>query len=104
MMGTWQREGMETLRDWLVYYNNLDVEPFLDALERHVQVMRTFGLDMLADAVTLPGLALRYAMKDLGGVFHTMGSDQADVQRLIRSNLVGGPTIVFHRWGIQAYV
>ena len=94
----WHREGMQTLRDWLVFYNNADVVPFLEALESHVQVMRGFGLDMLADACTLPGLALKYAMRDLGGVFHTLGSDQADVHRLIRKNLIGGPTIVFHRY------
>ena len=94
----WHREGMQTLRDWLVFYNNADVVPFLEALESHVQVMRGFRLDMLADACTLPGLALKYAMRDLGGVFHTLGSDQADVHRLIRKNLIGGPTIVFHRY------
>ena len=93
----WHREGMKSIRDWLERYNNLDVGPFLDALERHARVMRDFGLDLITDAPTLPGLALKFAMRDLPGLFHTFGEDQAHVHRLIRENLVGGPSIVFNR-------
>ena len=32
----WKRRGMHTVRDLLVWYNNLDVKPFLTALERQV--------------------------------------------------------------------
>ena len=36
----WTEKGMRTLRDFLVWYNNLDVVPFLEALDK----MRTASL------------------------------------------------------------
>ena len=32
----WNQKKMKTLRDWLVYYNSLDVEPFLKALNKQI--------------------------------------------------------------------
>ena len=92
---------MKTLTDWLIFYNDLEIENFLEALKRHMQVRSPFSPDMLMDAIMLPGLALKYLMKILGSVFHTMGLDQADVQRLICGNLVGGPINVFHWWWVH---
>ena len=53
-----QERGMQTFADWLRYYNNLDVGPFLEALE----TMRGFyaNLDIFKDAVSLPGVSLKY--------------------------------------------
>jgi G:T-mismatch repair DNA endonuclease (very short patch repair protein) len=94
----WDAKGMKTVRDLLTYYNNCDVGPFLTALENQVAVYNAMGLDMLKDAVTLPGLSLRYSMKDLGGVFYTLGGPTADLAALIRKQVVGGPAIAFHRF------
>jgi hypothetical protein len=94
----WVREDMKTVRDLLVYYNNCDVGPFLKALEKQVAVYNAMGMDMLKDAVTLPGLSLRYSMKDLGGVFYTLGGPTADMAALIRKQMTGGPALVFHRF------
>jgi len=45
--------GMRTFADWLCYYNNVDVAPGLEALEK----MKTFysekGIDILKDAVSI---------------------------------------------------
>ena len=53
-----KEKGMRTFVDWLRYYNNLDVAPGLEALER----MRAFytgkGIDILKDAVSIPGVSL----------------------------------------------
>ena len=32
----WQEENWTSLRDLLVYYNNLDVQPFVEAVEKCV--------------------------------------------------------------------
>ena len=69
----WEQQGMKTLRDLLVYYNNLDVQPFLRALGNQLDTYRSAGLDLLKDACTLPGLSLRLGMKGLAGVFFTFG-------------------------------
>ena len=96
---TWIERGMSTLRDWLVYYNNLDVKPFLEALEKQTHFYRALGLDMLKDGIGIPGLCLRYLFKTLPDdvFFSLIGSRQKDLHQLIRGQLVGGPSLVFHR-------
>ena len=46
---------MKTFADWLTYYNNLDVEPFLGALESMQGFYTRLGIDIFKDAVSLPG-------------------------------------------------
>ena len=93
----WKSEGMTSLRDLLVHYNNADVFPFLKALNRHVSMYRDMNLDMFKDAPSLPGLALRHGMEGLQGVFHTFGPSQADIAHLLADSMVGGPSLVFCR-------
>ena len=54
---------MTSMRDMLEYYNNLDVIPFLEAIEK----TRRFWIDQaeidMFDCISLPGLAERYLMK-----------------------------------------
>lgn len=54
---------MRSFADWLCYYNNLDVAPGLEALEK----MRTFysekGIDILKDAVSISGVSLHYLLQ-----------------------------------------
>ena len=53
-----KEKGMKTFADWLRYYNNLDVVPGLEALQK----MRTFytekGIDILIDAASIPGVSV----------------------------------------------
>ena len=93
----WHREGMTSLWDLLVYYNNCDVVPFLIALEKQCELYKTSGLDMLKDALSLPGLGLLFGMKGLQGVFHTLSPDQAELAQLLTTSIVGGPSLVFCR-------
>jgi len=48
---------MKSLRDLLTWYNNLDCVPFSRAIREQMKFFRGFGLDMFADAVSLPGLS-----------------------------------------------
>ena len=49
---------METFVDWLEYYNNLDVSPFLEALETMKAFYTNLGIDIFKDAVSLPGVSM----------------------------------------------
>jgi len=63
ILATWQREGFRTMRDMLEYYNNLDVVPFLQALQKLMDYWwDSEGIDMF-DCVSIPGLAERVIMK-----------------------------------------
>ena len=97
LLELWKNKGMKTFRDFLEHYNNADVGPFILALERQSSVYRDLGLDMAKDAVTLPGLAMKYSFRELGGLFHTFHQDESDLHGLVMQNIVGGPSIVFKR-------
>ena len=50
-----RERGMKTFADWLKYYNNLDVGPFLEALEKMRGFYTALGIDIFKDAVSLLG-------------------------------------------------
>ncbi|KAK7087561.1 hypothetical protein V1264_021595 [Littorina saxatilis] len=96
----WVSEGMTTLSDFLVWYNNKDVAPFLEALEKQTEFYQSLGLDMLKDAISVPGLTLRYLFKTMppSVYFSLMGRKQEDVHHCMRDSIVGGPSVIFHRY------
>ena len=51
---------MITVRDFLIWYNNLDVTPFLEALEKMFVFYRHRNMDMFKSAISVPGLSLQY--------------------------------------------
>eukprot|EP00745_Piridium_sociabile_P036628 TRINITY_DN66001_c0_g2_i4.p1 TRINITY_DN66001_c0_g2~~TRINITY_DN66001_c0_g2_i4.p1 ORF type:complete len:335 (-),score=34.64 TRINITY_DN66001_c0_g2_i4:1004-2008(-) len=91
---------MTTLKDFLVWYNNKDVVPFLEALDKQTTFYRELGLDMLKDGIGVPGLTLRYLFKTLPeDVFFSLVHEKHnDLHRLLREQMVGGPSIIFHRY------
>ena len=54
---------MRTFRDWLEYYNNLDVAPFLEALQKMKEFYTDLGVDIFKDAVSLPGVSKQYLLR-----------------------------------------
>ena len=94
----WEREDMRILEDFLVWYNNIDVLPFLEALEKMCAFWRS-KIDMLKAGISLPGLALEFEMGFLKeqnlnlSAFHS-----AELYHLFKCNMVGGPSIIFHRY------
>ncbi|EGZ20524.1 hypothetical protein PHYSODRAFT_328632 [Phytophthora sojae] len=44
-------------RDLLIWYNNLDVLPFIKAIKAQRELFKRFELDMFTDGVSLPGLS-----------------------------------------------
>ncbi|GMF29733.1 unnamed protein product [Phytophthora lilii] len=53
----WGYYGMKTIKDLLVWYNNLDVVPFIRAIKSQRELFKRFDLDMFVDGVSLPGLS-----------------------------------------------
>ena len=60
-----REKGIRTFADWRRYYNNLDVAPSLEALA--LEKMRDFyaekEIDILKDAVSIPGVSMHYLLK-----------------------------------------
>ena len=96
----WRDNGMETLREYLIWYNNRDVTPFLEALEKQFTFYRDRNIDMFKDGISVPGLSLLHLFNDLPNDtnFVTFNRTNSDLHKLVKDNIVGGPAIIFHRY------
>ena len=96
----WKEQNMETLADFLIYYNNLDVGPFVEGVSRLQKFYFDRFIDVFKIAVSAPGVARRMLFE--AGMlerahFPTMGAEDEDLYLTFKKNLVGGPAIVFCR-------
>ena len=94
----WQDQGMKTFRDFLQWYNNLDVPPFVEAVEKMKTFWRERQINM-TDHISLPGLAMQFEMSFLREEnLHLSVFDTAQLYHLFKENMVGGPAIIFKRY------
>ena len=92
-----KEKGMKAFADWLRHYNNLDVAPGLEALEKMRAFYTEKGIDILKDAVTLPGVSLHYLLRgniERGTDLYSPGNEAYD---MLKNAMVGSPSIVFKR-------
>ena len=91
---------METLREYLIWYNNRDVTPFLQAIDKQFAFYRDRDIDMFKDGISVPGLSLLHLFNDLPNdtYFVTFNRTNSDLHQLVKDNIVGGPAIIFHRY------
>ena len=94
-----EEKGMQTFADWLRYYNNLDVGPGLEALEK----VRTFytekRIDILKDAVSIPGVSLHDLIRGAVERGTELWSPGKEEYEMLESAVVGGPSLlVFTRY------
>ena len=95
----WCEYGMPTMRDYLVWCNNRDVETFVEAAEKLADLWRDKGVDLFKGALSLPGMAynLLIAQAEQTGALFAVYNDEA-LHNLVKGNVVGGPSLVFHRY------
>ena len=96
----WRDNGMTTLRDFLVWYNNRDVVPFLQAIDRQFAFYQQRGIDMFKQGISVPGLTLLYLFNDLPEktYFTLFNEKNKDLHHLVKDHVVSGPSLVFHRY------
>ena len=96
----WRNNGMTTLHDYLVWYNNRDVTPFLEAIAKQFAFYHDRGIDMFKDGISVPGLSLLHLFNDLPNdtYFTVFNRTNSDLHKLVKDNIVGGPAIIFHRY------
>ena len=96
----WRDNGMTTLRDYLIWYNNRDVTPFLDAIAKQAGFYKHQNIDMFKDGISVPGLSLLHLFNDLPNdtYFTVFNRTNSDLHELVKDNIVGGPAIIFHRY------
>ncbi|XP_078701249.1 uncharacterized protein LOC144927591 [Branchiostoma floridae x Branchiostoma belcheri] len=94
----WEDQSMTTMRDFLVWYNNKDVGPMVDAVQKMFDFYKDLGIDMFKDGISVPGLTLKFLFMNLPSTTYFTLVDNEEVYRLFKDNIVGGPSIIFHRY------
>jgi hypothetical protein len=93
----WNSHKMTTFKDFLKWYNDKDVVPTLEAMQKMMQFYHNKGIDMLKLGCTLPNLANICLHKSTNHKFYPYCESDKDLHKKIRADMTGGPSIVFTR-------
>ena len=89
---------MTTFKDFLIWYNNLDVGPFVTAVEsgRNNTSTRVWTcLKLLYHSQVSPGKSSMARQNN--AQFSLIDQKNADLHQVLTQNLFGGPSVIFHR-------
>ena len=102
----WEEEQMSTFRDFVKWYNNKDVVPTLEAMQKMMEFYHNKGIDMLKLGCTLPNLANICLHKSTNHKLFPFVESDIDLHDKIREDMTGGPSIVFTRKAVvdQTYI
>ena len=95
LLEQWATQGWRTIGDYLRYYNIQDVGPFLEGVIAYSHQLRAQGVDMVRDAISLPGLAKHILSYVPARMLHYISNPY--IYEEIRCNEVGGQSIIFTR-------
>ena len=95
----WKNQ-MSNFKDYLIYYNNLDTEPFVEGIEKLMSYYQNEGIDIFKESITLPGIARKLLYKSVSPSVHFSLFDKKneDLYHTFKHNIIGGPSIVFSRY------
>jgi len=65
----WEDNNMTSMKEFLTWYNNKDVEPMLEAIEKMYLYYQNQNVDIFKDGISVPGLTLKYMFQDLPDYF-----------------------------------
>lgn len=91
-----KEKEMQNVEYWLKHYNNIDVEPFLEALERMKSVYIERSIDILKNAVSIPGVSMKYVLRN--GPPKNLYAPNAEDYKFLKDAVLGGPSLVFTRY------
>ena len=96
---TWEREGWRTLNDLLIHYNQLDVRPFVQAVQKLLEPYLKDGIDIFKNSFSVSGAAKLKMLKAIepDSFFCLFPKRHADLYKALRAQLTGGLSIVFSR-------
>ena len=93
----WVSEGVKSSKDFLMWCNNKDVVPTLEAMQEIIEFHYQEEMDMLKLGCTLANLANSYLQNLTDSKFYPFTESDKDLFEKIREDMVGGPSIVFSR-------
>ena len=95
----WRDHDMKTLRDFFIWYNNRDIVPFLEAIEKQFLFYKLRHIDMFKDGISVPGLTMNLLFDTLPrDIYFTLFNQRhSHLHDLLRNGLTGGPSLILHR-------
>ena len=96
----WHDNQMTTMRDYLIWYNNRDVTPFLEAIAKQFAFYRPGDRHVQRRYQRSGALTIALFFNDLPNdtFFTVFNNTNSDAHKLVKDNIVGGPAIIFHRY------
>ena len=79
------------------YYNNLDIVPGLEALEKMRDFYEEKGIDILKDTVSIPGVSLQYLLRGAIERGAELWEPNKEEYQMLKGAVVRGPSLVFTR-------
>ena len=70
LQSVWKNHNMQYFSDFLKWYNNKDVVPTLDAMQKKIELHHNKGIDMLKLGCTLTGFAIICLHESTNSKFH----------------------------------
>ena len=92
----WKQEQMNSFRDFLRWYNNEDVVPSLEAMQKMIAFYHDKDIDMLKLGCTLPNLANICLHKSTDAKFFPFTEGDKNLLEKIREDVVGGHLSFLH--------
>ena len=93
----WKQEQISSFKYFLRWYNNKDVVPTLDSMQKMIAFNHDKDIDMLKLGCTLQNLVNICLHKSTDAKFYPFREVYKELLEEIREDVVGGPTIVFTR-------
>ena len=88
---------MQYFSDFVKWYNNKDVVPTLEAMQKMIEFYHNNGIVMLKLGCTLPDLASICLHKSTDSKFYPFTESEKDLLEKKREDMVGGTFIFFTR-------
>ena len=91
----WKECNMQTVKDFFVYYNLKDIDPFTEAVSNLQKFYFENEIDLFKDTISVPGAARQLLFRSKDANFALFNHQNEDLYRKIKQNICGGPSIVF---------
>ena len=97
LQNVWKNHTMQYFSDLLKWYNNKDVVPTLEEMQKMIDFYHNKGIDMLKLGCTLPNLAKSCLHKSTDSKSYPFTESDKDLLEKIREDMLSGPSVVFTR-------
>ena len=89
LQSVWENNNIQNFSDSPKWYNNKNVVPTLEAMQKMIDFYHNEGIDLLKLGYTLPNLANICLHKSTDSKFYTFTEPDKDLLGKIREDMVG---------------